>query len=114
MDARTDPQASANVEQAVRQVCAAYGPDPAAVARIETQLLARARLAHLEPAPGLIAQCAAPGLRWALAAIAVVVALTLATAIIGPQRVLASLQRLIGYLPGVGFVDEQQTRMLSA
>jgi hypothetical protein len=33
---------------------------------------------------------------------------------VGPQRVLAEFERLLGYLPGVGFVSPDQTRVLAA
>lgn len=43
-------------------------------------------------------------------AVAFVILLVLATAIlaIGPQKVLAEVERLIGYLPGIGFVDDTE------
>ncbi|MCC6191201.1 MAG: hypothetical protein IT318_19440 [Anaerolineales bacterium] len=40
--------------------------------------------------------------------------LALALAVAGHQRVLAEFQRLIGYIPGVGFVDLDATRVLTA
>jgi hypothetical protein len=33
---------------------------------------------------------------------------------LGPQNVLAQVQRLIGYIPGIGFIDQKQARILSA
>lgn len=48
--------------------------------------------------------------------IAVIVILLLAGALgaIGPQRVLAQVQRLLNYVPGIGFVDLKQARILAA
>jgi hypothetical protein len=33
---------------------------------------------------------------------------------VGPERVLAQVQRLLGYVPGVGFVDMEMTRILAS
>jgi hypothetical protein len=41
-------------------------------------------------------------------------AVTVTVTAIGPQRVLASIQQLLGYVPGIGFVDLQATRLLVA
>jgi hypothetical protein len=43
-----------------------------------------------------------------------VVALASTLLIIGPQRVLAEFERLLGYLPGIGFVDMDSARVLAA
>jgi hypothetical protein len=50
--------------------------------------------------------------RWAVATLAVVFLLGAALVIIGPGQVLAAIQRWAGYVPGVGFVDLNQTRLL--
>ncbi len=47
-------------------------------------------------------------------AMGVLLALVIAVAIIGPQRVLAEMQRLFSYLPGYGFVQSEQVRVLAA
>ncbi|MCC6192588.1 MAG: hypothetical protein IT318_26480 [Anaerolineales bacterium] len=55
-----------------------------------------------------------PHQRWAAGALTLALMLALALAVAGPQRVLAQVQRLLGYLPGYGFVDPDQTRVLTA
>lgn len=52
---------------------------------------------------------------WATAAVAVALAIIAIVAVVGPQETLAAVQRLIGYIPGIGFVENpQQTwRVLS-
>jgi hypothetical protein len=48
---------------------------------------------------------------------AVLISLLLMVVIIlavGPERVLAQVQRLLGYVPGVGFVDMEMTRILAS
>jgi hypothetical protein len=52
--------------------------------------------------------------RWATVGIAVLLAVGVAFLAVGPQRVWADLQRLLGYVPGVGFVDLEETRVLTA
>jgi hypothetical protein len=52
--------------------------------------------------------------RWAAAAAALLVAATVALSILGPQRAWADLLHLLGYVPGVGFVDLEGTRVLAA
>ncbi len=45
--------------------------------------------------------------------ITVLVVLTLAVTFAGPQQVLASVQRLLGFVPGSGFVQPGETRVLA-
>jgi hypothetical protein len=52
--------------------------------------------------------------RWAAIAAALLVAATVALSILGPQRAWADLLHLLGYVPGVGFVDLEGTRVLAA
>ncbi len=52
--------------------------------------------------------------RWALGAAAVALVLLSALAAAGPARVWAQVQRLLGYVPGVGFVDLDRARVLAA
>ncbi len=52
---------------------------------------------------------------WATAAaLGLLLAVTVALATVGPQPVWADLQRLLGYMPGVGFVNLEDTRVLMA
>ena len=52
--------------------------------------------------------------RWATAALGLLLTVAVALAAVGPQRVWADLQRLLGYVPGVGFVNLEETRVLTA
>ena len=52
-------------------------------------------------------------LNWQLAVFGLLVVLTLVMLAIGPQRVLAQFQKWLGYVPGIGFVDLDQTRVLA-
>jgi hypothetical protein len=44
----------------------------------------------------------------------IIAVLVIFVAVVGPQKVLAQMQALIGYVPGVGFVDVNDTRVLLA
>lgn len=52
--------------------------------------------------------------RWSTAALGLLFTVAVALAAVGPQRVWADLQRLLGYVPGVGFVNLEETRVLTA
>jgi hypothetical protein len=50
---------------------------------------------------------------WQIVITAILLALVVATLAIGPGRVLAQVQQWFGYLPGFGFVDLDQARILA-
>ena len=50
--------------------------------------------------------------RWAATSAMLATVMTLFVFIVGPQRVLAQVQAMIGYVPGVGFVDVNDVRVL--
>ena len=52
--------------------------------------------------------------RWATVALGILLAVTVALGVAGPHRVWAQIQRLLGYVPGVGFVSLEETRVLVA
>ena len=52
--------------------------------------------------------------KWQYALVFIFVILAVALFAIGPQRVLAQVQQWLGYLPGMGFVDLKQARILAA
>ncbi len=108
------------IEQALGDFFAAADPEPAFVAALEGQLLAQAHSVRRQAAPSR-----APSLwsgwrdaLWRHRAMAVAVGLlmilALAVAAIGPARVVAAIQDLVGYVPGIGFVDLEETRLLAA
>mgnify|MGYP005839545271 CR=1 FL=1 len=51
---------------------------------------------------------------WAVGALGLLVALLATLAAIGPQRVWAQVQRVLGYVPGIGFVNLERSRVLAA
>ena len=53
-----------------------------------------------------------PICRWQFAIILLVLILTTALFVIGPQRVLAQVQRWLNYVPGIGFVNLSETQVL--
>ena len=55
-----------------------------------------------------------PAFRWATVPAVILAVLIIFVAVVGPQKVLAEMQALIGYVPGVGFVDVNDTRVLIA
>ncbi len=53
-----------------------------------------------------------PVRRWQFAVILLILILTTALFVIGPQRVLAQVQRWLNYVPGIGFVNLSETQVL--
>jgi hypothetical protein len=112
--------ASPRVEQALEALFAAPIPEPAFVAGLERHLAARvAAMPQVAAAPRTRPLWTGwlPSFRrhrWALAAAALLLILAVALAVAGPQRVLAGIQDLLGYVPGIGFVDLEATRLLPA
>lgn len=108
------------IETALETLYGAPQPSTGFVARLETQLEAQARAADGRFADGRsFLQRTVQGVtmsRLRIAAAALLLALLCAAALtlIGPQRVIAAFQNWIGYVPGVGFVDLENTRLLTA
>jgi len=50
--------------------------------------------------------------RWQFAVIFLILILTTALFVIGPQRVLAQVQRWLNYVPGIGFINLSETQVL--
>ncbi|MGD2103679.1 MAG: hypothetical protein PVJ55_01005, partial [Anaerolineae bacterium] len=122
MSERVETMYSSEIEEALGTLFSAPEPDPAFVARLERQLMAHDERAAAQPVGQasslrrfweLIWQPVRSH-RWATAGIAVLLALAVAFLAVGPQRVWADLQRLLGYVPGVGFVNLEETRVLTA
>jgi len=110
---------SPRIEQALGDLFAAADPEPAFVAALEGQLLAQAqRVQRPAMARGRTRWTGWPGALWRHRAVAVaaglVLILALAVAAVGPARVVAAIQDLVGYVPGIGFVDLEKTRLLVA
>ncbi len=106
----TETRANPKLERALEQLFPA--PDEAFLANLETQLLseARNRVAMDVTRPGFFPQFAQffQTRRWAAALLAVLLALILLFAAVGPARVIAAVRGLFGYVPNVGFVEQPQ------
>ena len=120
MSKRMGLEHSPRIEQAMGALYSSVTPDPAFVAALERQLLSRgtavegrtlARGLHVRRFWARLAQPLSR-YRWATVALALLLALAVALGAFGPQRVWAELQRLLGYVPGIGFVDLEDTRVL--
>lgn len=107
--------------EALFDFCDAPAPNPNFTAQLEQRLLERQASAGLapQPAPASPMRWCVQFLRtlrsrrWQYAAIALLVALVIALFAIGPQRVLAQVQRWLNYVPGIGFVNLDETRVLA-
>ncbi len=86
-------------DEQLRAALAVPAAEPDFVDRLRQQLLAQARRPAPQPAPR--------PRRWALAGLALLLAVAVLLAL-GPQRVLAQvLDWLGGYIPGIGFVESE-------
>jgi Tol biopolymer transport system component len=90
---------SPEFENQIRSAMEVPEPDSAFLNDLRQQLLAQSK-ERSHRAASFFSQ---PALRWGLAVLAVILVLILA---IGPQRVASAFQRLLGYIPGVGLVDQ--------
>lgn len=132
MSKQQHPDEFLPVEQALTDLYTMLEPDPSFVTRLEQQLVAQTDTAvspnHQQPNRKSLwhylfkrqSQSAPPGLgrpssvryRWATAIILCLLALGLILAAVGPQRAWAALQSWLGYVPGIGFVEWQDTAVL--
>ena len=95
-------------------------PESAFATRLQSEL--RARAESLEAAPPPLRKVPwLPQLRmngfhrtWSTAALTFVLILAATLTFIGPQRVWAEIQQFFRYVPGVGFVDLENARVLAA
>jgi hypothetical protein len=98
----------ADWEENVRRALAAPDPAPAFVEGLAERLRGQA-VARAPRGPWLAARG-----RWAWA-LALLLILLLAAFAIGPANIVAAMQRLLGYIPGVGLVDDStRLRVLAA
>ncbi len=99
---------SPEFEEQIRRSYGVPGIRPEFVASLEARLMQNSGGESLRPSRVW-------GLRPARAALmGLLVILILTTLLIGPQRVSAGIKKLLGYIPGIGFVDpEGSMRMLA-
>jgi len=113
---------TSGIERALETLFTAPIPDPTFVSTLERQLqahndmLLNSNAVKEVPAQRLWSRVTnvLTRHRWATVTVSLLLALTLALAVTGPQRVWADLQRFLGYVPGVGFVNLEETRVLVA
>ena len=105
-----------DIEGQLEALYAAATPDPDFAARLAIQLSQRSRTIDGQPIPpsrsplaGLRNFFRRPALAAALAAVLLLAA---AVTLAGPQKVLAQVQKLLGYAPSAGFVEPGLTRIL--
>jgi len=98
---------SEEFEQKMRAAIETPAPDPVFVKGLEERLAIRAaeiktrpRTLVAENRPSILTHRSA----WAICIAAMVVIFT-AAMVVGPQKVIAAVRGLIGYIPGVGFVE---------
>lgn len=97
-----------DVERALQHLWGEAAPASEFVDHLEIRLLAMYRAATTR------ARNRGGRLRWALAA-AVALMVVVVLLVIGPERAWAQIQRWIGYIPGLGFIEHpEQARTLSA
>src|SRR5271157_806138 len=120
MDETIFSEFSAEFVETLRAFCDAPAPEAASVSELERRLLEH-QAAILRPAqPEPVRKLWNPLTslfslrRWQYAVIVLLVALSIALIAIGPQRALAQVQLWFSYLPGVGFINSEQTRVLAA
>jgi hypothetical protein len=111
---------SPRIEEALEDLFAAANPEPEFVAMLEGQLLAHAQTMSRQAAPSRTRPFWTGwlGALWRQRGLAVAAGLLLMLALTvvaaGPARVVAAIQDLVGYVPGIGFADLEETRVLAA
>ena len=100
---------TANLESVLSEYYRAASPDDSFARRLETRLTAAHPGAdRVQPAPR------GSAVRLRLAVIGIILALSLTLALIGPDRVWATIQRLWQrYIPGIGLVEETSALALA-
>lgn len=105
---------SPRVERELEALFSIPAPDAAFVARLERQLVAQG----ISQSEKDNAKASPPWVqllgrrRWAAVALGLLLVLAVAVIAIGPQQVWAGLQRLLGYVPGLGFVNLERAYLL--
>jgi hypothetical protein len=99
---------SEGFEDKVRAALSVPGPTTAAIERIEIRLLERSgrQPEAIRHGPTGISVSALFRRRSWVVAIGILLLLLAALGAIGPQRVMAAFRQLLGYIPGVGIVDQ--------
>ncbi len=102
-------------EKKIQSLYDTITPDPAFVRQLSQQVSRQTQLLA-DHRPTLMERLRFSVQRRPVLAVgmAVLLVLIIVVALAGPQQVLASVQRLLGYVPGTGFVTPGETRLLAA
>lgn len=101
----TDPTSTTQFEEEIRAAVAAPMASEQFVKRLHTYLIQQAASQHKVNRPFFLRPA------WAITFFVSLV-MIITTLVIGPQRVYADFLKLFGYVPGIGFVDLNQVRVL--
>lgn len=119
MDKSILSEFSKGFTEALLNFCESPAPEPAFVSRLEQKLLERQAVLHRSAQDGRSIKRlwkqffgSFTQRRWQYALVVLLAVFTIVLFAIGPQRVLAQVQRWLGYIPGIGFVDLAQARIL--
>jgi hypothetical protein len=108
------------IERGLEALFSARDPEATFVAELEQQLLARVQTAPVRGSGLRFRRLWRHWIRpfsqrrWATVLASLLLIAAGIVAAIGPQEILASIQQLLGYVPGIGFVDLEATRLLAA
>ena len=120
MDEQIFSEFSKDFTESLDKYCKAPEPRQVFLSRLEQQLLKRQTVLLDRPHPVRdVSRLSLPKLsslfdrhRRRYVVILLLIALVIALFAIGPQRVLAQVQHWLGYVPGIGFVDLNEARVL--
>ena len=120
MDEQIFSEFSKDFTESLREYCIVPAPEQAFVSGLEQRLLEhQATLLRSQPVKAfprssriVFSSFLFTRRNWRYTVLLLLAALTIALFIIGPQRVLAQVQRWLGYVPGIGFVDLAETQVL--
>ncbi|NLE45230.1 MAG: hypothetical protein GX620_10955 [Chloroflexi bacterium] len=117
-NAHAQSEHSPRIEKALTALWGAATPDSAFVADLEHRLLARKTALMERHVAGATtshhqSMVFSRQRRWTMIGLGLLLVVALVLIAARPQRVWAEVQRLLGYVPGIGFVDLEETRVLA-
>jgi hypothetical protein len=121
MDEQILSEFSKDFTESLQEYCKVPAPEQAFISGLEQRLLKhQADLLRPQPVSAfprssrvVFSSFLFTRRNWRYTVILLLAVLTIALFIIGPQQVLAQVQRWLGYVPGIGFVDLAETRVLA-
>jgi hypothetical protein len=120
MDEQIFSNFSQGFTESLQEYCKASAPEQAFISGLEQRLLEhQAVLLRSQPVKAfprssriVFSSLLFTRRNWRYTVLLLLAALSIALFMIGPQRVLAQVQRWLGYVPGIGFVDLSETQVL--